>query len=293
VTVIVPVLDAAHAVRGCIESLLAQSYPADRLEVIVVDNGSVDETRARVRSHPVTLLVERERQTPYAARNRGIASARGEILAFTDVDCRADKEWVARGVETLEREGADLAGGRVRFLTRGRPGAAEIFDTLHHLDHDRSIPRDGVAKTGNLFVRREVFDELGRFVARHRSGSDAEFTARAVGAGYALVYAPEAVVRKPARRAFALLRKLARTGGGQVELWRDRGETPREIWPRIRRCFLPMRPRALRALLRERGPEGAERRLLAVWLFAWLATALQGLARLRALGTHRHRPRRP
>ena len=149
VSVIVPVRDGAAHVGRCLAALCAQSWPPDALEIIVVDDGSIDETRGRVRDHPVTLLVERGGRGPYAARNAGLARATGEILAFTDADCVPAKDWVARGVEVLDAEAADLAGGLVRFRFSQPPGAAELADALYNLDHERSIPERGVAKNNN------------------------------------------------------------------------------------------------------------------------------------------------
>ncbi len=279
VSVIVPVRNDPR-IRRCLRALLGQTYPAERTELIVVDNRSSDETPVVVREHPVTLLVENRTLSPYAARNRGIERARGEILAFTDADCVPDKDWLTRAVAALEREGADLVGGRVRFRFSEPPHAAEIFDSLHNLDNDRSIAERGVAKTGNLCARRRVFEAIGPFPAARRSGGDVEWTGRASGAGFALVYAADAVVAKPARRLGPLLTKLHRVGRGQLLLWHEQGQPARTILPRILRCFRPTRPSALRALLRERGPAGSERRLVAVWLTGWLCSASQGVGRL-------------
>ncbi len=279
VSVIVPVRNDPR-IRHCLQALLGQSYPAERTELIVVDNRSSDETPVVVREHPVTLLAENRTLSPYAARNRGIERARGEILAFTDADCIPDKDWLARAVAALEREGADLVGGRVRFRFSAPARAAEIFDSLHNLDNDRSIAERGVAKTGNLCARRHVFEAIGPFPAARRSGGDVEWTGRASGAGFALVYAADAVVAKPARRLGPLLTKLHRVGRGQLLLWHEQGQPARTILPRILRCFRPTRPSVLRALLRERGPAGSERRLVAVWLTGWLCTASQGVGRL-------------
>lgn len=279
VSVIVPVRNDPR-IRRCLRALLGQTYPADRTELIVVDNRSSDETPAVVRQHPVTLLVENRTLSPYAARNRGIESARGEILAFTDADCVPDKHWLARAVAALEREGADLVGGRVRFRYSEPPHAAEIFDSLHNLDNDRSIAERGVAKTGNLCARRRVFEAIGPFPAARRSGGDVEWTGRASGAGFALIYAADALVAKPARRLGPLLKKLYRVGRGQLLLWHEQGEEARVVLPRIARCFRPTRPSALRALLRERGPAGSERQLFAVWITSWLCSASQGAGRL-------------
>lgn len=283
VSVIVAVRDAAPCVGACLEALCAQTWPEDALEVIVVDDGSVDETRGRVRDFPVELLPRRGVGSPYAARNAGIARARGEILAFTDADCVPAKDWVARGVARLEEEGADLAGGQVRFRCSEPPRAAELVDAVRNLDHERSIPERGVAKTGNLFVRRAVFDALGRFDGGRRSGEDVAFTARASGAGYALVYAPEAVVEKRARRGLALWRKQVRVGRGQLALWRSQGMPAREIARRTLRCLRPRRPGVLRAELERRGPPGASRRLLRVWLADWAFNVAEGLGRVLAL----------
>lgn len=280
VSVIVPVRDGAGHVERCLEALLAQTWPADRLEILVVDNGSSDETRGRVRRHPVTLLVERSAPSPYVARNAGLARATGEILAFTDADCVPAKDWLERGVARLEEEGADLAAGCVRFRFSRPPRAAELVDALHNLDQERSVAERGVAKTGNLLVRRAVFEALGRFAPR-RSGGDVEFTSRASGAGFALVYAEDAVVEKPARRAAALARKQYRVGRGQVALWREQGLPAAGCWKRTLRCFRPVRPRAIREGLARRGPGGAVRRWPAVWLADWAITSVQGLGQLR------------
>jgi glycosyltransferase involved in cell wall biosynthesis len=278
VSVIVPVRDAARRIPGCLEALCAQTWPADALEVIVVDDGSVDETRGRVREFPVELAAMRGVGSPYAARNIGLDRARGEILAFTDSDCIPAKDWVARGVARLQEDGADLAAGQVRFRCSEPPRADELFDAIRHIDHERSVER-GVAMTSNLFVRRAVFDALGPFDHTRRSGEDAGFTGRATGAGYALVYAPEALAEKIARGGMALWRKSVRVGRGQLLLWRTQGLPAREMVWRTLLCLRPDRPANLRAELRRRGPEGAERRLLGVWLAAWIFTLGQGLGR--------------
>lgn len=288
VSVIVPVRDAAGHVARCLEALCAQTWPADRLELLVVDDGSVDETRGRVRDYPVELLTERGVGSPYAARNAGIARASGEILAFTDSDCTPDKQWVERGVAALVSEAADLVGGRVRFRVSAPARGAEVVDALNNLDHDRSIPERGEAKTGNLFVHRRVLLDVGDFDAERRSGGDVELTRRAVGAGYALVYAPEAVVEKPARRLLPLLRKQLRVGRGQLRLWREQGVTDGEILRRTLRCLLPQRPGHLRAEIRRRGPEAVDVSWPRVWLAAWAAALAEGLGRVLAwLGSRR------
>jgi glycosyltransferase involved in cell wall biosynthesis len=281
VSVIVPVRDAADRIPACLEALCSQSWPADALEVIVVDDGSVDETRGRVRAYPVQLVAMRGVGSPYAARNEGLARARGEILAFTDSDCTPAKDWVAEGVAMLQAEGADLAAGQVRYRCSDPPRADELFDAIRHVDHERSVER-GVAMTSNLFVRRAVFDALGPFNAERRSGEDAGFTGRATGAGYALVYAPEALAEKATRRGLALWRKQVRVGKGQLLLWRAQGMPGREMAWRTLLCLRPDRPSNLRAELRRRGPAGSERRLLRVWLAAWLFTAAQGFGRVMA-----------
>jgi glycosyltransferase involved in cell wall biosynthesis len=278
VSVIVPVRDAAGRIPACLEALCAQTWPADRLEVIVVDDGSVDETRGRVRAFPVELVPTRGAESPYAARNTGLARARGDVLAFTDADCVPAKDWIEKGVAALDANGADLAAGHVTIRCSEPPRADQLFDAIRHVDHERSVER-GVAMTSNLFVRRAVFGALGPFDATRRSGEDAGFTGRATGAGFALVYAPEAHADKAARGGLSLWRKQVRVGRGQLLLWRSQGLPPREMLRRTLLCLRPDRPSNLRAELRRRGPAGAERRLLRVWLAAWVFTVAQGLGR--------------
>ncbi len=282
VSAIVPVRNGARHVGRCLAALLAQTWPADRLEILVVDDASTDATRERVRAHPVQLIAQPEARGPYAARNAALRVAAGDVLAFTDSDCTPAKDWLERGVAALARDGADLAAGHVRFALSRRSAAAEVLDAITNLDHERSVSERGVAKTGNLFATRQVLDAIGPFPER-RSGCDVEWTGRASGAGFALVYAPDAVVEKPARGALALARKQYRVGRGQMDLWLAAGEPPAAVIPRIARGFRPGRPSALRERLVRRAPEGHRAGLAAVWLAAWAISSVQSVGRLHAL----------
>ncbi|TEU12514.1 MAG: glycosyltransferase family 2 protein, partial [Anaerolineales bacterium] len=96
VSIIVPVYNGSRTIDALLSSLLALDYPADRREILVVDNKSTDDTRERIQRYPVALLEETEIQSSYAARNRGIEAAKGEILAFTDADCVVEPTWLKR-----------------------------------------------------------------------------------------------------------------------------------------------------------------------------------------------------
>jgi glycosyltransferase involved in cell wall biosynthesis len=281
ISVIVPAYNSEHTIGALLKSLLALDYPRERLEIIIVDNGSTDRTTEYIRSSPVILLEERAKRSSYAARNRGLQQARHEIVAFTDADCAVDASWLREGIRALE--GADMAAGRVQFSFSPRPTAAELFDALHHMRNDELIRKYSGAATANLFVRRELFRQLGPFCADVRSGGDMMWTSAATSAGFRLVYAPLAVVHHPSRGLGELLTKGFRLGTGIYRMHKDKGIGSGRILYEGLRAFLPARPGVVRASIRKNGGIECEGRFAGLWWVGYLYAAARGLGLLYGL----------
>jgi len=218
VSIIVPVYNGEVTIEACIRSLLDLHYPGERYEILVVDNNSTDNTAAIIKKHPVRYLVEGEIQSSYAARNRGIREARGEILAFTDADAFVDKDWLTKGLKCLKIRDAHMVAGHVEVVTSEPPNLYEKCDRYMFLHQERSV-RLGFGGTSNLQVKREVFEDIGLLDGRLISGGDYEFGRRATRRGYRVVHCAEARVYHPARATLnALLEKSRRIGHGRAQV---------------------------------------------------------------------------
>ena len=216
VSVIVPVYNDAERLKLCLEALAAQDYPC--YEVIVADNGSTDREVERVcEAFGVTFVTE-TKVGSYAARNTGVSLAKGELLAFTDADCIPEPQWLARGVKRfVKTPNCGLVGGRIRVFAQDpeRPTTVELYEVALAFPQRTYVENSRYGATANVFTSRAVFEEVGPFNERLRSGGDREWGQRVAAAGYTLVYAHEACVRHPARRTFAeLYKKSHRTVGG-------------------------------------------------------------------------------
>lgn len=133
VTLIVPMRNEVHYIGPCLESILAQEYPEDRLEVLVYDGGSTDGSWAIVERlaaiHRPVLLLHNRRRTQATAWNQGIARATGDIIGIVGAHSQLAPDYVATAVETLERTGADMVGGPMRADADGMVGRAVALAT--------------------------------------------------------------------------------------------------------------------------------------------------------------------
>jgi glycosyltransferase involved in cell wall biosynthesis len=280
VSVVVPVFNSPDRAKTCIEALLRQAYPKDRHEIIVVDNGSTDNTQEVIQQYPVTFLVEDSIQSPYPARNKGINHARGEIIAMLDVNCTPVSGWLENGVQSLESESADLVGGKVTFTFSPKRTVAESFDSISNIKMKSSIENRGVAKGLNLFVRKHVFQSIDLFPAHVRSGGDVLWTGRATRAGHKLIYSPRAEAFYPARKLLPLLGKSYRVGKGQPLIWMDQGQSLLRIMRSIAWDFRSPKLSFIRKILMERGTKEMQEKLLSIWLVAWLCTIATNMGRI-------------
>jgi succinoglycan biosynthesis protein ExoA len=118
VTVIMPVFNEAAAIRASLAAVLDQDYPADRLEILVVDGGSTDETRAVVQemigNRPLARLLENPQQIQATALNIGILAAQGEIVVRVDGRTYIAPDYVSQCVHHLIQGKADNVGGLMR-----------------------------------------------------------------------------------------------------------------------------------------------------------------------------------
>lgn len=223
VTVIVPVGGSRGELTLAVSALDTQDY-AGAVEVIVADNGDNADLPAE---RDGLRVVHEARPGSYAARNAGVAAASGEVLAFTDADCRPAPGWLTAGVRRLAGlEEPAFVGGAidVELLPAGARTGASLWDRLHGLPQETFVSRDGWAATANLLVRRSDFDRVGPFDERLKSGGDREWGERAVRAGLRPVYAPEVVVHHPPRASLAeLQRKTRRVQQGWRDVEQDRG----------------------------------------------------------------------
>lgn len=189
VSVIIPVYNGARHLRDCLESVFAQTYRP--LEVIVVDDGSPDESGAIAQSFPEVRYIRQENQGVATARNNAIAVARGEFYAFLDQD----------DIWTPEK---------LRLQMRYLLDHPEIGYTLTHqqffLDDGATLPpwfRKELFSTvhagwvlGALVVRRTTFEEVGEFVTGYVAASDSDWFFRAKAKEIPMAVIPELLLRK-------------------------------------------------------------------------------------------------
>ena len=209
-SVIVPHYNDLANLRRCLELLCVQTEPRDNFEIVIADNNSSCGFDA-----VVAACGERARVVPARvqgagpARNEGAKHAIGRYLAFIDSDCQPDREWVARGISALD--GEDMVGGHVEVVVDDpkNPTATEAFERVFAFNNRKYVENRGFSITGNMFVRKDVFEAVGDF--RAKVAEDVDWGRRAVALGYRWYYAPDVRICHPARRDWSeLTRKWRR-----------------------------------------------------------------------------------
>ncbi|MEO0596676.1 MAG: glycosyltransferase, partial [Chloroflexota bacterium] len=210
VSVIIPTYNDNKRLAQCLEALGKQTYPQEKCEIIVVDNGSDVSPADLVAKYKNARLVHEEKAGSYTARNKGIAVAKGDIFAFTDADCIPDTTWLENGVVHIEADDdVCVIGGRtdIFYSHPSKPTSVELYEKLYAFPTERNIRLHHYAPTCNLFTTRATIDAIGLFNDTLKSGGDLEWGQRAYNAGVALQYADDAIVKHPARSTWAQLAK--------------------------------------------------------------------------------------
>jgi glycosyltransferase involved in cell wall biosynthesis len=190
VSVLIPVRNERDFLASCLDSVLANTYPAERIEILAIDGASDDGSRRILESYaarfPGLRVLENPKTSTPAALNLGIREARGDVIVRLDAHARLAPDYIAQCVDWLRISGADNVGGAMRTLPRGRGLVAEaIAVTLsHRFGVGGSAFRTAPQKpcwTDTVFggcYRREVFERVGEFNERLPRGQDLEFNLR-------------------------------------------------------------------------------------------------------------------
>ncbi len=221
ISIIVPVYNGAKTLPACLDSLMALDYPPDCREIIVVDNGSDDNSVAIAQNYPVKLVEELEVKSSYAARNRGIADARGEIIAFTDSDCVVSASWLKDAIKGFKKDTIGAVAGEILGY-RQENFIEKCLIEMKHMSARASLIYPPLPKiqTANALYRRAVFDAIGFFDPQLLSGGDADFSWRMqLESNYKIHYRPTAIVyHQHVNSLRSFCRQKAFHGSGELNL---------------------------------------------------------------------------
>jgi cellulose synthase/poly-beta-1,6-N-acetylglucosamine synthase-like glycosyltransferase len=240
--------------------LLAQTYPRDRVEYLIVDNGSTDRTLELLQAFTtqeihLKVLEEHDIQSSYAARNRGILNARSPYLAFTDADCRPEPDWLMNLIQPfIKNPELGWVAGEVKALESQNwlEQYADRQDTLSQ-KHTLANPFCPYGQTANLAVRRQCFEQIGGFRPHLTTGGDADLCWRVVRElKQAWAFAENAIVKHRHRSTLDELLKQWRRYGKSNRFLHDLHGIPLQSKPkwsyytyRTARYFLKELPIAL------------------------------------------------
>jgi len=209
VSVVVPVYNGEMDLPELIECLRSQNYPPHRVEYLLVDNKSRDRTSTILQAAAKSLnqegfnqitirnLSENKIQSSYAARNKGIRASTGEIIAFTDADCRPESQWL----QNLVKPFADLEIGITCGEILALPGNSLLEkhaarDNTLSQKHTLAHPFCPYGQTANLAVRRQILARVGLFRPYLTSGGDADLCWRILReTSYKIYFAENAIAR--------------------------------------------------------------------------------------------------
>ncbi len=239
ISVIVPVRNEEKFIRGTLDGLLEQDYPADRFEVLIIDGESTDSTaqivREYVSEHPNVHLFANPKKWSSAARNIGIEQARGEAVVVVDGHCEFVDDQYLNNLEAafsrddivclgrpqcLEISGGSLMQQAIALARASRLGHHP--DSFIYSDQERTVPAHSVA----VAYRRSVFDQVGKFDEQFDACEDVELNHRIDKAKLKCLLAPKILLRYHPRASLrGLFRQMGRYGRGRIRLSRKHPET--------------------------------------------------------------------
>ena len=217
VSVILPTSNRAESLARTLKSLSQVSYPAERMEVVVIDDGSTDNTPGVVEAAGPIFGEGRLRYDRIAksnichAKNRGLELARNEMLVFTDDDCTFDPDWLKNLVQPFENAALGAVGGPDRAPPDSAPLAGAVDYAFTGLLGSGGVRRGGTGKRVaqfyprgcNMAVRRSALDLAGKFDERLYNGEEIDLDYRISEAGFTLAYQPSCPVWHHRRSSFA------------------------------------------------------------------------------------------
>jgi len=198
-SVIIPAYNAAHILPRCLDALERQTLARTAYEIIVVDDGSQDETVAIANERGARVL-QIEHSGAAAARNAGVEMAHAPIVVFTDADCEPTPDFLERVLDPLAD--ANVSGARGVYRTRQEKLVArfvqlEYEERYHRIAHfDEKFGSINAMDTSYAAYHRQAFLEAGGFDTRFASaaGEDHELSFRMAEAGHVFRFAPLAAV---------------------------------------------------------------------------------------------------
>jgi len=179
-SVIVPFLNEEPYIEQCARALIEQDFDKGRYEIIFVDNGSTDRSADVIRKFPQITLLRENKKGPYAARNKALKIAEGRIIAFTDADRVASRDWLKKIEEGMKDTDVAIALGRCEFNHAGSV-LLKLFENYENAKAEYTFnkcPKEYYyGYTGNMALKAELFKNHGPFLEVPILG-DLEFVQR-------------------------------------------------------------------------------------------------------------------
>lgn len=216
VSVIIPTYKSWDLLQKCLEAISVQTY-SEPFEVLVVNNDSDNNIPQELKKYDNVTFLHELKPGSYAARNKGISEANGEILVFTDADCIPQPNWLENGVSLLENTpDVGIIAGNVQLFYKNNKKLtpAEMYDK-HTAFRIKEYVYFGNCVTANWFSYKKVIVDFGGFDSKLKSGGDTKLS-QMISKHKKLVYGENVIVYHPARSTTQeIVTKYRRIIGGR------------------------------------------------------------------------------